>query len=149
MARGGAPDRSAPRVGRGHPGGGRVTWLPYLVDREALADLFAAADLYVAPSPSETFGLAAAEAMASGTPVLCADLGGVAERVSASEAGATFTAGDPSALAAAAVRLFERSEPALRVRARDYAERHHSWDRVFDRLFELYRDVVATAPARA
>jgi len=134
---------------RRYSGGGRVTWLPYLVDREALADLFAAADLYVAPSPSETFGLAAAEAMASGTPVLSADLGGVAERVTASGAGGTFTAGDASALAAAAVRFFEGSHPSLRAQARDFAERHHSWDRVFDRLFEVYRDVVATAPPRA
>jgi alpha-1,6-mannosyltransferase len=134
---------------RRYRGGGRVTWLPYLVDREALADLFAAADLYGAPSPSETFGLAAAEAMASGTPVLCADVGGVAERVTASGAGATFAAGDASALAAAAVLLLEGSHPALRVQARDYAERHHSWDRVFDRLFEIYRDVVTVARARA
>ncbi|HET7041845.1 MAG TPA: glycosyltransferase, partial [Gemmatimonadales bacterium] len=73
-----------------HPYGSRVTWLPYEKDREVLADLLAAVDLYLAPGPYETFGLSALEAMASGTPVLSVDRGGVAEQVAASGAGATY-----------------------------------------------------------
>ena len=44
--------------------------LPYEQDRERLADLHAALDVYAAPGPVETFGLSGTEAMASGTPVL-------------------------------------------------------------------------------
>lgn len=51
------------------------------VDREALARLYASADLCVLPSSSETCGLVALEAMASGLPVVAADAGGLRESV--------------------------------------------------------------------
>jgi glycosyltransferase involved in cell wall biosynthesis len=51
------------------------------VDREALARLYASADLCVLPSSSETCGLVALEAMASGLPVIAADAGGLRESV--------------------------------------------------------------------
>ena len=57
--------------------------LGYTRTRETVADLHAAADFYVSPCPYETFGLAALEALASGTPVLSADDGGVSEQVAA------------------------------------------------------------------
>lgn len=46
----------------------QVRWLGIL-DRAALAQVFAAADVFVFPSRSETFGLVMLEAMACGTPV--------------------------------------------------------------------------------
>lgn len=47
-----------------------VTWLGFVQDREELADLLADADVVLAPGPVETFGLAALEALACGTPVV-------------------------------------------------------------------------------
>jgi glycosyltransferase involved in cell wall biosynthesis len=46
----------------------QVRWLGVL-PRDALADVYAAADVFVFPSKSETFGLVMLEAMACGTPV--------------------------------------------------------------------------------
>ncbi|HTH64191.1 MAG TPA: glycosyltransferase family 1 protein [Gemmatimonadales bacterium] len=51
------------------------------VDRESLASLYASADLCVLPSRTETCGLVALEAMASGIPVIAADAGGLRESV--------------------------------------------------------------------
>ncbi|HTK56301.1 MAG TPA: glycosyltransferase, partial [Gemmatimonadales bacterium] len=62
-------------------GSERFTWLPFQPDRDRLADLLAGADLAVAPCSIETFGLSALEALASGTPLVSADRGGVAETV--------------------------------------------------------------------
>lgn len=124
------------------PGGERVCWVPYVRDRDVVADLLAACDLYVAPGSAETFGLAALEALASGTPVLSCDRGGVAETVGRSGAGAVYPAGDPHGCAEAAVRLFEGDLPALGRIGRAYAEAEHAWDRVLDRLFAVYRGVL-------
>jgi alpha-1,6-mannosyltransferase len=123
----------------------RVLWMPYENDREQLANLLAAVDLFVAPCSIETFGLSALEALASGTPVLSADRGGVSEQVEASGAGATFAAGNPAALSDAAVDLLAADLHCLGRRGRTYAEREHSWDGVFDRIFDLYRHVLAAA----
>jgi glycosyltransferase involved in cell wall biosynthesis len=73
------------------------------VDDRELAELRAGASLALVPSRSaETFGLAAAEAMAVGLPVAASRVGALPELV---DADALVTAGDPGALAAAIVRL--------------------------------------------
>jgi alpha-1,6-mannosyltransferase len=124
------------------PGSERVHWLPFERDRDRLADILAAADLYVAPCSIETFGLSALEALASGTPILSADRGGVAETVGRSGAGATFPSGDAGALAEAAVGLLSGDLDSRGIRGRQHAERHHGWDAVLDRLFAVYRSVL-------
>lgn len=121
----------------------RVRFVPFQSSRDALADLVAAADLFIAPSSQETFGLSSLEALASGVPVLSADRGGVTEQVTRSGAGALFTAGDPGALAEGVRALLREDLPALGARGRAYAEREHAWDHVFDRIFAVYRDVLA------
>jgi alpha-1,6-mannosyltransferase len=123
-------------------GSERFIWLPFEGDRERLADLMAAVDLYVAPCSLETFGLSALEALASGTPVLTADRGGVAETVSRSGAGDLFSSGDPGALVDATEQLMTRDLGELGARGRSYVEAHHGWDQVFDCLFRVYRGIL-------
>ncbi len=121
------------------PGAGRVHWIPFERDRDALADLLAAADLYIAPGPAETFGLAALEALASGTPVLSVASGGVPELVRRSGAGAIYPVGDAAALATEATVLLGQDLALLGRQGREYAEREHDWDGVFAELFDIYR----------
>jgi len=47
-----------------------VTMLGFVVSRSELARILASADVILAPGPIETFGLAALEALASGTPAI-------------------------------------------------------------------------------
>ncbi len=117
----------------------RVRFLPYIGNRVRLAQLVAAADLCVAPSPVETFGLSAIEAMASGVPVLTAHRGGVAELVDRSRAGVHFVSGSPGSLAEALTAVLRTDLRAMGVRGRRYAEQEHDWNRVLDRLFDVYR----------
>jgi glycosyltransferase involved in cell wall biosynthesis len=58
----------------------KVSFLGYVSD-EHLKKIFATADLFVLPSVSEPFGIAALEAMASGVPVIVSKTSGVAELV--------------------------------------------------------------------
>jgi alpha-1,6-mannosyltransferase len=122
----------------------RVRWLPYVANRVRLAQLIAAADLYVAPSSVETFGLSAIEALASGVPVLSADRGGVAELVERSGAGAHFATATPASLAEQLLALFGRDLRALGELGRAYCEREHDWARVLTRLFGVYDALAAS-----
>jgi alpha-1,6-mannosyltransferase len=121
--------------------GTRVFWLPFIADSARLADLQAASSVYMATSPHETFGLSPLEAMACGTPVLAADGGAVREHVVFSGAGRVFQPGDATDLAQQAVTLLSEDLRAHGARARTFAEREHSWESVFDRIFALYAQV--------
>ena len=121
-------------------------WLPFEADRDRLADLYAAAELVVAPCPIETFGLAALEALASGAPVLAADRGGVAETVERSGGGRHFASGDARQPSPRRRSPCSRATwPRSARRGRRYAAAHHGWDGV---LRPALRRIPASSPAR-
>jgi glycosyltransferase involved in cell wall biosynthesis len=65
----------------------QVKWVG-LLDRGALAKLYASADVFVFPSPNETFGLVMLEAMACGTPVAAFPVDGPIEVLGAHQGAA-------------------------------------------------------------
>ena len=75
------------------------------LDRDALATLYASADICVLPSPTETCGLVALEAMASGMTVIAADAGGFRESVTNDETGVLVPPDDTLGFAARIVEL--------------------------------------------
>ncbi|HET6797908.1 MAG TPA: glycosyltransferase [Gemmatimonadales bacterium] len=125
-------------------GSDRLFWLPFEQNRERLADLLAAVDLYVAPCSLETCGLSALEAIASGTPIITADRGGVAETVTRSGAGARFASGDAGSLVEGMCRILSGGDlEHLGRLGRAYAQAHHGWDTVLDTIFDIYRKILA------
>ncbi|MFJ9812437.1 glycosyltransferase [Streptomyces sp. NPDC101158] len=118
-----------------------VRFLGHLADREALADLQAAADVCLAPGPAETFGLAALEALACGTPVVCSASSALPEVVA--DAGAC-AADDPASFARAVRTLIGRDEEPRRAAARARAELF-SWPRA-TAAFLAAHDACATSP---
>lgn len=75
-----------------------VTFPGFVADRAAF---LASLDVFIMPSLSEAWGLAAIEAMAHGVPVIASDVGGLPEIVEAGNGGWLVPAGDPAALARA------------------------------------------------
>jgi len=73
--------------------------------RRSFVSLLAAADLFLLPSESESFGLAALEAQSCGIPVIASDVGGVPEVVAHAETGLLCPMGDTDAFAEAIVTL--------------------------------------------
>ncbi|MFJ8061698.1 glycosyltransferase [Streptomyces sp. NPDC096142] len=96
-----------------------VTFLGHVSDRRLLGALQASADVCLAPGPAETFGLAALEAMACGTPVVASASSALPEVIGS--AGAT-AADNGQAFADAVDMLLERSEAERRETARARAE---------------------------
>jgi glycogen(starch) synthase len=125
---------------------GRVRFEGF-VDESRLRSLYRSADLAVIPSLYEPFGLVTLEAMASGTPVVAADTGGLREIVEHDVSGLLFPPGDTHGLAAAAVRILR--DPALGARlareARRGLEARSSWSAAATATAETYRRSLAAA----
>lgn len=98
-----------------------VTFLGHLADRDRLSALQATADVVLAPGPVETFGLAAIEALACGTPVVVSALSALPDIVGPAGTAATD---DGAAFAESVQYLLARPEQIRRAVARAQAERY-------------------------
>ncbi len=109
--------RSVPVLADGVPA---VHFTGFITDRAEVARLLATADISLAPGPHETFGLAALEALAAGTPVVASRSSALADIVTA-ECGAV-AADDPAAFADAVTDVLARPAARRRDAARQRAE---------------------------
>jgi len=117
-----------------------VHFTGFLPDRTAVAALLASADVVLAPGPVETFGLAALEALAAGTPVVVNAASALPEVV----AGAGMVAaGSGAAFAGGVRRLLARPERARRAAARARAERF-GWSHAVDGFLRVHHELCRT-----
>ncbi len=107
---------------------------------EALAQAYAAADLFVFPSPHETFGNVVLEAMSSGLPVIAPRSGGLLDFTRDGVHGLLFDADDQAAFIAAVQRLLADREWARQLgrNGRSHAEAL-SWANVSEKLIVDYQ----------
>jgi glycosyltransferase involved in cell wall biosynthesis len=113
------------------------------LEGRALSEFYASADLFVFPSATDTFGNVLLEAMASGVPVIGADVGPTRELL-AHGGGITVPAGNVQAFADAIETLAAAPgrRATLATRGIAYASTC-SWDRIFDDLIADYGEVTA------
>ena len=120
----------------------KVRWLG-MVPNEALPSHYAAADALIVPSHSESFSIVAAEAMASGTPVVASNVPGPASFIQDGVSGRLVPPGDPPAFAAAIADLLDNDD--LRLRLSDgalAAAQTLSWQASADTVLRLYDTVI-------
>jgi N-acetyl-alpha-D-glucosaminyl L-malate synthase BshA len=109
-----------------------------------VGDVLRGGDLFLLPSATESFGLAALEAMACGVPVVASAAGGIPEVVKDGETGFLAPVGDVAGMTERAVALLqnpaehERLKRNAAARALDF-----STDRIVPRYEKLYEDVLA------
>jgi N-acetyl-alpha-D-glucosaminyl L-malate synthase BshA len=112
---------------------------------DSVAPLLAAADIFLLPSNAESFGLSALEALASGTPVIGTNVGGLPEVVRDGETGVLCGVGDTEGMSKAAIDLLtdEKKWQAMsRAAAADARERF-----AMDDIVELYEQLYIQATA--
>ncbi len=114
-----------------------VEFLGFVSDRDSYAALLASADVVLAPGPIETFGLAALEALASGTPVVVHESSALPEVVG--DAGIAAP-GTPEGFARGVEAMLGRPPAARRTAARARAELF-PWERTVDRLLAVHEVV--------
>jgi N-acetyl-alpha-D-glucosaminyl L-malate synthase BshA len=86
---------------------GSVSFLGKL---DQIAPLLAASDLFLLPSQTESFGLSALEALASGVPVIGTKAGGLPEVIRDGETGVLCAVGDTAGMASAALAILENAD---------------------------------------
>jgi N-acetyl-alpha-D-glucosaminyl L-malate synthase BshA len=104
---------------------GLTEHVKFLGKQSALPDILSAADIFLLPSQSESFGLAALEAMSCSVPVVATSAGGIPEVITHGETGYVAEMGDTPRMAKYVVDLltnpkkYERFAEASRKRAVD------------------------------
>lgn len=116
------------------------TILPGRLSQEILPTYYAAADVCVVPSHYEPFGLVAIEAMASNTPVVASDVGGLQFTVVPEVTGLLAPPKDVAAFSAAIDRILANPQwrDELGKAGRKRVESKFSWDGVASQLSQLY-----------
>jgi alpha-1,6-mannosyltransferase len=117
-----------------------VHLLAPITDRALLAEVMASADALIHGCEAETFGLVAAEAVASGLPLIVPDEGGASDMVKR-ETGEHYIAGDTSSAAKAIARLLNRDPDALKAATGRAATKAPTIDQHFEALFWTYQQL--------
>lgn len=110
-------------------------------NRQALIDLYSAADLFVNPSRAETFGLVTAEAMSCGTPVVAYDNTGSAELV-APQCGALATDGDVDSLVCLTKKVLESPKETHSAACRQWVLDNFEKQTQLQKYLDLYKKIV-------
>ena len=124
-------------------------WLPG--GRNDVPDLVRQMDIFVLPSLNEGISNTILEAMASGVPVVAANVGGNPEIVRDGVTGALYAVNDETALARELQKYVDN--PALRrdhgQRAREIVEQHHTLDAMVRTYLDVYDTTLNLSPTRA
>jgi L-malate glycosyltransferase len=109
-----------------------------------LEDVISGSDVFLLPSVTESFGMAALEALASEVPVIATRAGGLPEVVAEGEVGFLLEVGDVEGMTARAMEIL--TNPELRERmgkaGRALAESKFSMDRVIPQYVAMYERVL-------
>lgn len=114
------------------------------LDRDELPAFYSLLDVFAFPSPVETEGIVALEAIACGTPVAGVEAGGLAERIEEGVTGYTAQPGDTDALRETIVKTIEDGD-TLRQSCLDQRQ-SLSVTRSVSRLREVYNRVLSGRP---
>lgn len=117
----------------------------FLGERVDLPTVLRDSDLFLLPSETESFGLAALEALACGVPVVASRVGGIPEVITDGEVGLLAPVGDVSAMASHAARLLtdDRLRAQFSRAARQRADTHFQREPIVARYESLYLRLLA------
>jgi glycosyltransferase involved in cell wall biosynthesis len=122
------------------------TTITGFVTGELKAALLHEADLFVLPSYYENFGIAVAEAMVAGTPVVISDQVHIWEDVKGAEAGWVCPCDVDALTGVLREALQDVGEQKRRgANAQDYALRNYSWDAIALAIIQAYRQILVGA----
>lgn len=119
-----------------------MTFAGYLSGQK-LAKLYAGSDLFVFPSPTETFGNVVLEALACGLPVIGADSGGVKNIIQEGQTGCLCKPRSAESFIQAIEKILKEDQlrEKMTLNARNFAL-SQTWEQIFDGLLKEYEDAL-------
>ena len=114
-----------------------------------LVEAYRSAQLLVAPSIYETFGLSILEGMAVGLPIVASCVGGIPELVQDMVNGILVQPSDPEKLAEAVIRLLSNQELATKISQNNIAKaQSYSWERIAMSVLQVYVEAMEANPRK-
>ncbi|TBR61032.1 glycosyl transferase group 1 [Westiellopsis prolifica IICB1] len=118
------------------------TTITGFVTGDLKSSLLQAADLFVLPSYYENFGIAVAEAMVAGTPVVISDQVHIYQQVQESESGWVTTTDVLTLTESLRTALQNPAECQRRgLNAKEYALQNYSWDAIARQTIQAYQQI--------
>ena len=118
----------------------------FLGKQDAIEELLAVADIFIMPSESESFGLAALEAMACEVPVISSNAGGLPEVNIHGETGFMSAVGDVEDMARNALHILKDDDTLQRFRAAALAQaKRFDLSVILPQYEQYYEEVIANS----
>ncbi len=116
----------------------------FLGKQESVVELLSCADLLLLPSQTESFGLAALEAMSCGVPVIASKTGGLPEVVTHGKTGYLHSVGNVEAMAESAISILKSDRLWARMSAacRKFAVDVYSTERIVPKYEKYYAEIM-------
>ena len=123
----------------------KYTTITGFVSGDLKAKLLTKADLFVLPSYYENFGIAVAEAMAAGVPVVISDRIHIAEDIQQAEAGwvgPLEVGAIANSIKSALLNPQERQRRGLN--GKEYAKKHYNWEAIAQQTIDAYQQILSS-----
>jgi glycosyltransferase involved in cell wall biosynthesis len=118
---------------------------------EDLPSVFAALDIFVSASHTESFGLVILEAMANATPIVASETEGAKELLRNDETGLLVPTKEVLQIAQAVEKLLNEEEKRIQIgkNAQTFAREKFSLSKMIDETESLYKEIATPVPERA
>jgi len=123
----------------------KYTTITGFVSGDLKVELLTKADLFVLPSYYENFGIAVAEAMTAGVPVVISDRIHIAEDIQQAEAGwveALEVGAIANSIKSALLNPQERERRGLN--GKEYAQKHYNWEAIAQQTIDAYQQILSS-----
>ncbi len=123
----------------------KYTTITGFVSGDLKLELLTKADLFVLPSYYENFGIAVAEAMAAGVPVVISDRIHIAEDIQQAQAGwvgPLEVGAIANSIKSALLNPQERQRRGLN--GKEYAKKHYNWEAIAQQTIDAYQQILSS-----
>lgn len=125
---------------------GTPTTFPGYLRGDDLIQAYRAADAFIFPSTTETFGLVALEAMACGLPVIAVKAGGIVDSVTHGETGLFYEKGQFDQIGPLVDQLHQNEDFRVQLAERGWQHaQNRSWRATMDQLVDYYFETIEVA----